>query len=193
AGRGEGGTGKLLGIEAIGAALWRVPAEGQSAFQSFALELVAEAGHVAFVIRARAFCAQEAVGKFAAGGGGAVHRSLRCFLRLQDAAPDLVRLDRLEERPEVAFAETLVSLALDELEEDRPDNGPGKDLQQDPGFSLIVLAVIVDHDAVLLYPIPRLSVPLHPFVAHLVVGARWSRYEREAIGVKGVHRRVDVV
>src|SRR5690606_21404348 len=107
AGRGEGGTGKLLGIEAIGAALWRVPAEGQSAFQSFALELVAEAGHVAFVIRARAFCAQEAVGNFAAGGGAAVHRSLRCFLRLQDAAPDLVRLDRLEERPEVAFAETL--------------------------------------------------------------------------------------
>ena len=37
-------------------------------------------------------------------------------------APDLVELDRLEQRLEVAFAEALVALALDDLEEDRADD-----------------------------------------------------------------------
>ena len=36
----------------------------------------------------------------------------------------------LEQRPEVAFAEALVALALDELEEDRPELGLREDLQQ---------------------------------------------------------------
>jgi hypothetical protein len=37
------------------------------------------------------------------------------------AAADLVELDGLEQRLEVALAEALVALALDDLEEDRAD------------------------------------------------------------------------
>src|SRR5690606_2154280 len=52
--------------------------------------------------------------------------------RLQDAAADLVEFDRLEQGLEVALAEALVALALDELEEDRPDRVLAEDLQQKP-------------------------------------------------------------
>src|SRR6185312_17522144 len=57
---------------------------------------------------------------------------------------DLLRLDRLEERPEVALAEPLVSLALDDLEENRPDHGLGEDLQQLVLAALPVHALAVD-------------------------------------------------
>src|SRR5260370_42369719 len=49
---------------------------------------------------------------------------------LQDAPLDLVEFHRLEERLEVALPEALISLALDDLEEDRADNRLGEDLQQ---------------------------------------------------------------
>src|SRR5437763_3965794 len=49
---------------------------------------------------------------------------------LQHAAPDLIELDRFEQRTEVAFAEALITLALDDLEEDRPDDGGREDLEQ---------------------------------------------------------------
>ena len=38
-----------------------------------------------------------------------------------DTTLDLIGLDRLEESTEIALAEALVALALDEFEEDRPD------------------------------------------------------------------------
>lgn len=38
------------------------------------------------------------------------------------AAFDLVRFDRLEKRPKIAFAKTLVALAFDELEKDRANH-----------------------------------------------------------------------
>src|SRR5581483_9998133 len=50
--------------------------------------------------------------------------------RLQRAAADLIELDRLEQRAEIAFAEALVALALDDLEEDRADHRLGEDLEQ---------------------------------------------------------------
>src|SRR5512139_2522562 len=68
------------------------------------------------------------------------------ILVLQHAAADLVELDALEQRAEVAFAEALVALALDELEEDRPDHRLREDLQQ----QLIGRALVggaVDQDA----------------------------------------------
>ena len=40
---------------------------------------------------------------------------------LEHAAPHLVKLDGLEQCLEVAFAESLIALALDELEKDRPE------------------------------------------------------------------------
>src|SRR5688572_22856281 len=62
---------------------------------------------------------------------------------LQHPAGDLVRLDALEERLEVALAEPLVALPLDDLEEDRADHGLGEDLQQ-----LVLVVVLVDALAV---------------------------------------------
>src|SRR4029450_3343227 len=50
----------------------------------------------------------------------------------QHAAADLVELDALEQRAEVAFAEALVAAALDDLEEDRADHRLREDLQQEP-------------------------------------------------------------
>src|SRR5215470_16523410 len=57
-------------------------------------------------------------------------RESRLTLLLEYATPNLVQLDRFEERPEIAFAEALIALALDDLEEDRPDDCRGEDLQQ---------------------------------------------------------------
>jgi len=48
----------------------------------------------------------------------------------QHAAADLVFLDRLEKRLEVPLPESVVALPLDELEEDRPNDGLGEDLQE---------------------------------------------------------------
>src|SRR5215470_18016730 len=59
-------------------------------------------------------------------------RWLRCVivLHLQHAAADLVFLDRFEQRLEIALAESVIALALDELEEDRPDRVGRENLQQ---------------------------------------------------------------
>src|SRR5882757_4737598 len=66
----------------------------------------------------------------------------------QHAAPDLILLDRFEQRLEIALAETVVALALDELEEDRPDGVGRKDLQQHLGLAAFDHAFAVDQDAV---------------------------------------------
>src|SRR4051812_46317718 len=47
-----------------------------------------------------------------------------------DSAAHLIELDRLEQRLEIAFTEALVALALDNLEENRPDNVLGENLEQ---------------------------------------------------------------
>src|SRR5262245_6459163 len=52
---------------------------------------------------------------------------------LDDAALDLIAFERFEQRLEVAFAETLVALALDELEEHGAEQRVGENLQQQPG------------------------------------------------------------
>jgi hypothetical protein len=71
---------------------------------------------------------------------------------LQHAAADLVFLDRFEQRLEVAFAKTVVALALDELEEDRPDRVGGENLQQYFGMAAVDHAFTVDQDAIALKP-----------------------------------------
>src|SRR5689334_3895348 len=48
---------------------------------------------------------------------GMTVRSSRFRLRRDHAAPDLVELDRFEQRLEIAFAKALIALALDDLEE----------------------------------------------------------------------------
>src|SRR5690242_17710606 len=60
---------------------------------------------------------------------------------------DLVQFDGLEQCLEISLAETLVALALDDLEEDRPDDVGREDLQQ---HTLVGLAIAVDEDTPLL-------------------------------------------
>src|SRR4029077_4940792 len=95
-------------------------------------------------------------GWLAGGGGmqGLAHckvgrprsRSRDSSLGFQDAPPDLVLLDGLEQRLEVAFTEALVPLALDDLEEDRANERRRENLQKhlvfggDPGQEVVVLA-----------------------------------------------------
>src|SRR5205085_7425448 len=79
-------------------------------------------------------------------------RALSRVFHLQHAAADLVFLDRFEQRLEVALAETVVALALDELEEDRTDRVRGENLQQHLGLAAIDDALAVDQDAVGLEP-----------------------------------------
>src|SRR5215470_3477447 len=52
--------------------------------------------------------------------------------RLNDAAAKLIALERFEQRLEVAFAEALVALALDELEEHRTEQRLREDLEEQP-------------------------------------------------------------
>src|SRR5574343_727008 len=59
---------------------------------------------------------------------------------LEYAAPDLVQLDGLEQGLEVAVAKALVSLALDELEEDGAELVLAEDLKQ----QCVLLAVDQD-------------------------------------------------
>src|SRR3954464_946646 len=49
---------------------------------------------------------------------------------LEYTTPHLVEFDALEQRSEIAFAEALIALALNDLEEDRPDHRLREDLQQ---------------------------------------------------------------
>jgi hypothetical protein len=48
----------------------------------------------------------------------------------QHATLDLIPLDRFKQRLEIAFAEALIALALDDLEEHRADAVLGENLQQ---------------------------------------------------------------
>src|SRR5690348_5122808 len=77
---------------------------------------------------------------------------------LQHPASHLVALDRFEQGLEVAFAETFVALALDDLEEDRADAVLGEDLQQQ---FLFRFHVGVDQDLVLRQPRHVLAMVRH--------------------------------
>ncbi len=79
-------------------------------------------------------------------------------LDLEHATTDLVFLDGLEKRAEIAFAEALVPFPLDELEEDRADDCPGKDLQQDLCHAAVDYAFAVNKDAVFFHPFEWLIV-----------------------------------
>src|SRR5215216_880680 len=74
----------------------------------------------------------------------------------------------LEERAEVAFAEALVALALDDLEEDGPDHGLGEDLQQQLVGRTLVRGT-VDEDAQALQLIQILAMAGQAFVDEVVV------------------------
>src|SRR5688572_17382110 len=116
----------------------------------------------------------------------------RSFMNFSnDASCDLVRLDRFEQRAEIALAEALVALALDDLEEDRPDHGLGEDLQELVLVMLLVDALAVDEDLVALEALEVLAVVGHALVDALVIGVGRVE-EAHAPSAQRLHRRIDV-
>ena len=110
-----------------------------------------------------------------------------------DPAVDLILLDALEQRLEVSLAEPFVALALDQLEEDRPDHRLREDLQQHARLAAFDHAFAVDQEPELAQAIDRLAVPGQALVDLRVVRVRRRRHERHAAGKKLLHRLVDVV
>src|SRR5690348_10258904 len=110
------------------------------------------------------------------------------FSFLNHPAPHLVELDALEQRLEIAFAEALVALALDDLEEDRADHVLGEDLQQQ---ALPFRRRAVDENPALLELGGRLAVALHALVDQLVIGVG-RVLEGDSASAEDVDRLVDV-
>src|SRR6185295_7309484 len=77
----------------------------------------------------------------------------RCSLN--NPPPHLIELDGFEQRAEVAFPEPLVSLALNDLEEDRANDVLREDLQQ---HALALLRIAVDENAPLAQLLERFVV-----------------------------------
>jgi ABC-type arginine/histidine transport system permease subunit len=94
--------------------------------------------------------------------------------RLQHAPPDLVQLDRLEQRPEIALAEALVALALDDLEEDRADLVLGEYLQQQALASPASLAAPTARLLAALQALP----PSLGEAAAIEGASRWTYFRR---------------
>ncbi|CAM2148565.1 hypothetical protein PT2222_200015 [Paraburkholderia tropica] len=109
----------------------------------------------------------------------------RLRLVLHDAAADLVEFDRFEQRLEVAFAEALIALALDDLEEDRADLVLREDLQQQ------VLGRAVDQDLALFQLVERLGVARNAAVHQFVIRVDGVE-QRDIRSAQAVHRAVDV-
>src|SRR5471032_809941 len=85
----------------------------------------------------------------------------------QHAALDLIEFDRFEQRAEIALAEALIALALDDLEEDRTDHVLREDLQQQLAFRLG--AVAVDQDAQAAQVFQTLAVVRQAAVHQLII------------------------
>src|SRR6266404_5309133 len=104
------------------------------------------------------------------------------LLGREDPAPNLVFLDRLEQRLEISLAEAVVALPLDELEEDRADHGLGENLQQDLGFAAVDHALAVNEDPTLFHAPDRFGVTAYPCEAFLVIGIGRPGDELQAVG-----------
>src|SRR5262249_10155184 len=147
--RGERRSGELLRVEPERRPLRRGLALRQRAGHGLRRKLVSEAGEVVH-------------------GTYLLRRSRGCRLAsgcdLDDAAADLIELDRLEERLEVAVAEALVALALDDLEEDRAEEVLGEDLEKETFRD-----AAVDEDLVRLHAGDVLTVAGDALVDELVV------------------------
>src|SRR6187402_1198499 len=106
-----------------------------------------------------------------------------------DTSADLIEFDGLEECLEIAFAETLVSLALDDFEEDGPDHVRGEDLQQD---AFVFRTASIDENAALAQLFDVLLVARDPVLDALVI--RLGRVlERDTAAAQHVDGLVDVL
>src|SRR4030088_876879 len=77
-------------------------------------------------------------------------KRLRRIPHLQYAPANLILLDRFEQRLEIALAESIVALALDEFEEDRPDRVRRENLQQHFCLAAVDDALAVNENPVAL-------------------------------------------
>src|SRR5437868_4322418 len=109
-------------------------------------------------------------------------------MRSDHTPADLVELDALEQRLEIAFAEALVTLALDDLEEDRADHVLGEDLQQQ---ALVLRRCAVEQDVPLLELGGGLAMAFHASVEQLVIGLG-RLLKGDATAAQHVDRLVDV-
>jgi len=105
----------------------------------------------------------------------------------------LIGLDAFKERFEIALAKSVIAFALDELKEDRTDDGLREDLQQDAGFAAIHDTFAVDQNPVLHHTIQRLFVTHNTGLAHLVIGNRRGGHEADTALKNLIGRRVDIV
>src|SRR5260221_9843733 len=108
-------------------------------------------------------------------------------LRLQHSASDLIQLDRLEQRAEVAFAESFIALALDDLEKDRADDGRRENLQQ----HFVLYRRAIQEYAVALEPRDVLLVSGQARREQVVVRVR-RLLESDLRGAQLFDRRIDV-
>ena len=89
------------------------------------------------------------------------------------ATLDLILLDALEQSLEIALPEALIAFALDELEEDRPDDVLREDLQQNFGLGTLDDTLTVDQQAEVAQPVDRLAMVGQALVDLVVVNVRW--------------------
>src|SRR3546814_18067938 len=107
-------------------------------------------------------------------------------MRISDWSSDVCSSDLLE----VALAEALVTLALDDLEEHRPDDVLGEDLQQ---AAAVRRRRAVDQDLAGREPREVLAVARQAAVDLLVVGIRHAFLESDALALEGRDGGIDVV
>src|SRR5215470_4572172 len=111
--------------------------------------------------------------------------------RLNDAAAKLIALERFEQRLEVAFAEALVALALDELEEHRTEQRLREDLEEQP--LLAAFGGSVQEDAARLQLVNLFVVSWQTLLEHLVVGRGRGGHQRDARLAQAVDAGVQIV
>src|SRR6266542_4511997 len=106
---------------------------------------------------------------------------------LEHASADLIELDRLKQRAEIALAEPLIALALDQLEEDRADGRAGEDLQQ----HFVLRRRAVKQDPILLKTRGVLAMAGQSRRKRVVIGVRRVLEHHVALSHR-LDRRVDV-
>src|SRR5450830_1879341 len=95
----------------------------------------------------------------------------------QYAALDLIAFDGFKQGFEISFAETVVSLALNNFKEHRTEHGFGENLQKQP---LVTVCRAVEQDTARMQCVDRLAVLGQALFQHVVIHLRGRRQEIDA-------------
>src|SRR6202000_3360356 len=107
---------------------------------------------------------------------------------LQHATANLIEFDALEQRLEIAFAETLIALALDDLEEDRTNGVLGEDLQKQTA----IFRRTIHQDAVAFEARHIFTMTFDAVVETFVIGF-WRILKWHTRGLQIFHRVINIV